>query len=135
MTNLNEDPILSYVIFHFLDAPKTRLGRAKDCQINLSGLSILSEHAIFLNEKGTITLKPAEIGAKIKVNGAPIDGPVTLENNDRILFGSSHLHVFIDPRKQVNKEQRVTWEVAQKELAEARGFAVKNTSLTKGKSA
>jgi kinesin family protein 1 len=121
------------VICHFLDAPKTKIGRSKDCQMQLNGLSIISEHAIISNDKGVIKIEPAELGAKIKVNGAPIEGPHVLEHNDRILFGSSHLHVFVDPRKQVNKEQRVTWEMAQKELAEARGFAVKNTSLTKGK--
>ena len=127
LTNLNEDPLLSYVICYFLDAPKTKIGRSKGCQINLNGLSIISEHATITNDENGVCIQPAEMGAKIKVNGINIEGPHKLEHNDRILFGSSHLHVFVDPKKQVNKQQRITWEIAQKELAEARGFAVKNT--------
>jgi pSer/pThr/pTyr-binding forkhead associated (FHA) protein len=121
------------VICHFLDAPKTKIGRSKDCQINLNGLSIISEHAIITNNKGQVKIEPAEIGAKIKVNGTGIESAHALEHNDRILFGSSHLYIFVDPKKQVNKEQQVSWETAQKELAEARGFKLKNTSLSKGK--
>jgi hypothetical protein len=135
LTNLNEDPILSYVICNFLDAKQTKVGRSKDCQIQLNGLSIISEHAVITNNNGEISIEPGDVGAKIKVNGMPLEGSRVLEHSDRILFGSSHLHVFVDPRKAVNKEQRVTWELAQKELAEARGFALtrQKTTLTKGK--
>lgn len=87
LTNLNEDPILSYVICHFLEAAETKIGRSDDCNVQLNGLSIISVHAIVKNKKGSITLEPAQIGAKIKINGTNVEGPVVLNHNDRILFG------------------------------------------------
>lgn len=46
-------------------------------------------------------------------------------------LGSSNMFVFINPVKQDAKEKRITWELAQNEIAEAKGFSLKNTSLTK----
>jgi kinesin family member 1 len=89
LTNLNEDPILSYVICHFIDSKELRIGRSNNCKIQLTGLSILSEHAIVASSNsGQVTIRPAQIGAKIKVNGIQIDGSRVLEHKDRILFGS-----------------------------------------------
>lgn len=42
------------------------------------------------------------------------------------------MFVFINPAKVNPKEPRITWEIAQNEIAEAKGFSVKNKSLTKG---
>lgn len=49
--------------------------------------SILCEHAIISYDKGTAELRPAEQGAKIKINGQPVTGTQTLANKDRVLFG------------------------------------------------
>ena len=48
--------------------------------------SILSEHAV-LTLNGSVEIKPAEVGAKIKINGQPVTGTQTLVNKDRVLFG------------------------------------------------
>ena len=87
LTNLNEDPILSYVICHFLGAPKTRIGRDESCDIVLNGLHILSEHALITNSNGMISIEPMQYGAKIKVNGHNIESARVLDHNDRILIG------------------------------------------------
>lgn len=42
------------------------------------------------------------------------------------------MFVFINPAKQNPQEKKITWDMAQNEIAEAKGFSVKNTSLTKG---
>jgi hypothetical protein len=87
LTNLNEDPILSYVICYFLSDAEILIGGSEDCQIQLTGLNICSEHARIINEDGYNVLIP-EAGAKLKVNGQPVtNDEVELEHNDRILFG------------------------------------------------
>ena len=131
LTNLNEDPILSYVICHFLDADETKIGRSESSKIKLNGLSILTEHAVIKNKKGTITLQLSQIGAKVKVNGTNVEEQVELKHNDRILFGSSNMYVFINPSKGNSKEKRITWEHAQKEIAEVKGYSTQNNSMTK----
>lgn len=89
LTNLNEDSLLSYVICHFIDQNKIKVGRTNDSQIQLSGLGILSDHAFLSNRNGEISIKPGQVGAKIKVNGANIEDSHVLQNNDRILFGKN----------------------------------------------
>jgi len=132
LANLNEDPILSYVICHFI-SKQVKIGRAANCDIQLNGLNIISEHALIANEKGAVKLSPFQPGAKIKVNGKNLNEPKVLEHGDRILFGTSHMYVFINPQKQAPNEPKITWEMAQKEIAEATGYAVqKDAVLTKG---
>lgn len=87
LTNINEDPILSYVICHFLDAQETKIGRSENSKIRLTGLGILSDHAVIHNKKNKFTLSVSQIGAKVKVNGINVQQDVELNHNDRILFG------------------------------------------------
>ena len=87
LTNLNEDSLLSYVIFNFIDQEQVQVGRTNECQIKLSGLGILSNHAYLRNKKGQISIEPGQKGAKIKVNGQNLNDIRVLEHNDRILFG------------------------------------------------
>ncbi|XP_076448715.1 kinesin-like protein KIF28 isoform X2 [Babylonia areolata] len=129
LMNLNEDPLLSGVVFHFLAGDTTCLGR-KDASptpdICLSGLSIQKQHAIITNKKGDVDIEPASPGAKVKVNGVPLAGKTTLSHLDRVLFGLNHLYVFVNPRKPQAPEgtpQEITYEFAQKEIAQAKGFA------------
>jgi hypothetical protein len=56
-----------------------------------------------------------------------------LEHRDRILIGSSHMYVYINPKKSTPNEPRVSWEEAQKEIAEVKGFLLKDKSLTTGR--
>lgn len=42
------------------------------------------------------------------------------------------MFVFINPAKQNPKEKKITWEMAQNEIAEAKGYSLKNSSFTKG---
>ncbi|XP_038077973.1 kinesin-like protein KIF28P isoform X3 [Patiria miniata] len=126
--NLNEDNMLSNVVFHFLGSDETTIGR-KDADpqptIMLSGLSISKQHAIITNSDGEITLRPYSSSCKIKVNGVPLAGARSLEHLDRVMFGSNHLFVFhnpLNPKAAEGTPPVVEWEFAQKELAEARGL-------------
>ena len=86
LTNLNEDPILSYVICYFLGDKETLVGSSLDCQIQLTGLNICSEHATIVNDQNKISIIP-ELSVKIKVNGKQIDEKTELQHTDRVLFG------------------------------------------------
>lgn len=87
LTNLNEDPILSYVICHFLGDKETKIGRTEHSNIKLTGLEILNEHAVVYNLNNNFTLSVCQIGAKVKVNGINVKQQIELNHNDRILFG------------------------------------------------
>ncbi|XP_060596414.1 kinesin-like protein KIF28 [Ruditapes philippinarum] len=130
LVNLNEDPMLSGVIVHFLKPGKTTIGR-KDAQelpdICLSGLSILKQHAVLTSNKGKVELEPvAGSGSKTKVNGVVVTGKTKLTHKDRLLFGSNHLYVFMNPLNTETTEDlpaEISWEFAQKEIAQVKGFA------------
>lgn len=130
IVNLNEDPMLSGVIVHFLKEGDTTVGR-KDAQpvphICLSGLSILKQHAVLHCKNQVVELEPvAGSGSKTKVNGVVVTGRTKLTHKDRLLFGSNHLYVFMNPKNTETAEDlpaEITWEFAQKEIAQVKGFA------------
>lgn len=127
LVNLNEDPMLSCVIKHFLKGGMTRIGR-KDSSpdIPMTGLSVSSEHAILTFKDKEVTIKPASPGAKTKVNGIPITGEQGLKHHDRVLFGSNHMYFFVNPLNTEMGEgapESVDWEFANKEIAQAKGFS------------
>ncbi|XP_041375232.1 LOW QUALITY PROTEIN: kinesin-like protein KIF28P [Gigantopelta aegis] len=138
LKNLNEDPMLSGVIFHFLDTKETAVGR-KDAtplpSICLSGLSIQKQHCKLYNNKGVIEIEPVGgSSAKTKVNGMPLVARRILTNKDRVLFGSNHLYVYINPTKDdapKDLPKEITWEFAQKEIAQAKGFATGSSEMSK----
>ncbi|XP_060063153.1 kinesin-like protein KIF28 [Ylistrum balloti] len=139
LINLNEDPMLSGVICHFLDTEKTTVGR-KDAQpipnVCLSGLSIQKLHAIITNKNGKIEISPAPGSAsKTKVNGLPLSDKKELSHKDRILFGSNHMYVMMIPKHTDTADNTlpnvIDWDFAQKEIAEIKGFATHSLGLTK----
>ncbi|XP_052061980.1 kinesin-like protein KIF28 isoform X12 [Mytilus californianus] len=139
LINLNEDPMLSGVICHFLSQKETTVGR-KDAKpvpsICLSGLSIQKQHSVIYNSNGTVEVESvAGTGSKTKVNGIPLQGKKVLCHKDRVLFGSNHMYVFINPMKKSEAGDdlpaEITWEFAQKEIAQVKGFATGSAGLTK----
>ncbi|CAG2190262.1 Kinesin-like protein KIF16B,Kinesin-like protein KIF17,Chromosome-associated kinesin KIF4,Kinesin-like protein KIN-12B,Chromosome-associated kinesin KIF4A,Kinesin-like protein KIF1A,Kinesin-II 95 kDa subunit,Kinesin-II 85 kDa subunit,Kinesin-like protein KIN-1,Kinesin-like protein CIN8,Kinesin-like protein unc-104,Kinesin-like protein KIF3A,Kinesin-like protein KIF13B,Kinesin-like protein KIF28P,Kinesin-like protein KIF1C,Chromosome-associated kinesin KIF4B,Kinesin-related protein 8,Kinesin-like protein KI len=139
LINLNEDPMLSGVICHFLSQKETTIGR-KDAKpvpsICLSGLSIQKQHSVIYNSNGTVEVESvAGTGSKTKVNGIPLQGKKVLCHKDRVLFGSNHMYVFINPMKKSEAGDdlpaEITWEFAQKEIAQVKGFATGSAGLTK----
>ncbi|XP_071172316.1 kinesin-like protein KIF28 isoform X21 [Mytilus edulis] len=139
LINLNEDPMLSGVICHFLSQKETTIGR-KDAKpvpsICLSGLSIQKQHSVIYNSNGTVEVESvAGTGSKTKVNGIPLQGKKVLCHKDRVLFGSNHMYVFINPMKKSEAGDdlpaEITWEFAQKEIAQVKGFATGSAGLSK----
>ncbi|CAF3137222.1 unnamed protein product [Rotaria sp. Silwood2] len=132
LANLNEDPMLSYVLCHYLNTDEITIGR-RDCTIYLNGLSILEHHAIIRHiDMNKYELSPAESTANIKVNGYNLNGTIYLQHKDCILFGANHLYVFLNPTDEqqslLDTPTIITWEYAQKEIAKAKGFSLENNS-------
>ncbi|CAC5370764.1 Kinesin-like protein CIN8,Kinesin-like protein KIF16B,Kinesin-like protein KIN-12F,Kinesin-like protein Klp68D,Kinesin-like protein bimC,Kinesin-like protein KIF7,Kinesin-like protein KIN-14R,Kinesin-like protein Klp98A,Kinesin-like protein KIN-1,Kinesin-like protein KIN-14G,Kinesin-like protein 3,Kinesin-like protein KIF15-B,Kinesin-like protein KIF1B,Kinesin-like protein KIF19,Kinesin-like protein KIN-12A,Kinesin-like protein KIN-12E,Kinesin-like protein KIN-14D,Kinesin-like protein KIN-14F,Kinesin-like len=120
LINLNEDPMLSGVICHFLSQKETTVGR-KDAKpvpsICLSGLSIQKQHSVIYNSNGTVEVESvAGTGSKTKVNGIPLQGKKVLCHKDRVLFGSNHMYVFINPMKK--SEAIPNQQIAQEQVLE-----------------
>lgn len=67
----------------------------------------------------------------------PLTGTRDLQHKDRVLFGSNHLYVFMNPLNTEcgeNVPETVDWDFAQKEIAEAKGFNTAGGSgLSQGK--
>ncbi|KAK3085516.1 hypothetical protein FSP39_004469 [Pinctada imbricata] len=139
LINLNEDPMLSGVICHFLKKGETTVGR-KDASpvpdVCLNGLSIQKQHAIITYKKGSIEIESVSgSGSKTKINGLPLSGRKTLAHKDRILFGSNHMYVLMNPAQKNQADSSlpdtISWDFAQKEIAQVKGFATGAAGLTK----
>uniref|UniRef100_A0A914ZNN9 Kinesin-like protein n=2 Tax=Parascaris univalens TaxID=6257 RepID=A0A914ZNN9_PARUN len=149
--NLNEDPALTDMIVYFIGKGEVKLGSCfsfnfsplryfqellednnlfpgnKDAKpsadIQLNGLSIQPQHALFINkENKKVTLTPLQ-GAEVLVNGKPLHTETTLQSNDRIFFGGNHLYVFVNPNKKAKKNVKITYDMAQQEIARNSGLA------------
>lgn len=60
-----------------------------------------------------------------QLNGQPLKEKKSLHHNDRVLFGSNNLFVFLNPANTATSPdtpEKVDWEFAQEELTRASGF-------------
>ncbi|VUZ43253.1 unnamed protein product [Hymenolepis diminuta] len=137
ITNLNEDPQLSGVIIHYLNAEKIIIGREgapgnlnltnseKVSYILLKGLNIQNIHATFTRlPDGRMELSVGSNSLRnTKVNGTTLTTSVILRPMDRILFGSYHLYVYHNNVEKCDGvPANVDWDFAQKELAKSEGI-------------
>ncbi|PAA68256.1 hypothetical protein BOX15_Mlig015918g1 [Macrostomum lignano] len=134
LLNLNEDPMLSGVIVHYLEKDEVLIGRADhelNPEINLVGLSISKRHAVISRKsEREFSIRPGIQGARTKVNGLPLTGPLELTHKDRIVFGSNHIYVFMNPKNtecDQNLPKKIDWDFVQKEIANAKGFSTSNS--------
>ncbi|CAF4338572.1 unnamed protein product, partial [Rotaria sp. Silwood2] len=130
LANLNEDPMLSYVILHYFNTDEITIG-SRNSTICLYGLNILERHATIRSiDSYRYELIAAEPGSKIKVNGYNLNGSTQLRHKDRILFGANHVYVYLNPSNEKDASPDlpsiITWEFAQKEIAKAKGYSLGN---------
>ncbi|XP_046427428.1 kinesin-like protein unc-104 isoform X4 [Neodiprion virginianus] len=144
LVNLNEDPFMSECLIYYIKDGFTRIGSAEaniPQDIQLCGPHILSEHCVFENHEGIITLMPKK-GALIYVNGREITEPIVLKTGSRVILGKNHVFRFNHPdqvRSFKVRERReksspaetpgngetVDWNFAQIELLEKQGIDLK----------
>ncbi|XP_014675259.1 PREDICTED: kinesin-like protein KIF28P, partial [Priapulus caudatus] len=133
--NLNMDAQLSGMICHLLEVGENTIGN-KGCDITLQGPSMLERHAkiVYSNvhePHGMFRLERMNTDARTLVNGEPLTGDEAeeLHHNDRVMFGTTQLYVFVNPRQRDDVAVATTWmmptyESAQNEIASHAGLAV-----------
>ncbi|XP_014215863.1 kinesin-like protein unc-104 isoform X3 [Copidosoma floridanum] len=139
LVNLNEDPLMSECLIYYIKDGFTRVGSAEanvPQDIQLSGPHILSEHCVFENHEGLITLIPKK-SAIIYVNGRVITEPMILKTGSRVILGKNHVFRFNHPEQVRERREKnspaetpgtgetVDWNFAQIELLEKQGIDLK----------
>ncbi|XP_076291944.1 kinesin family member unc-104 isoform X2 [Lasioglossum baleicum] len=139
LVNLNEDPLMSECLIYYIKDGFTRIGSAEaniPQDIQLCGPHILSEHCVFENHDGIITLMPTK-GALIYVNGREITEPVILKTGSRVILGKNHVFRFNHPDQVRERREKSSpaetpgngetadWNFAQVELLENEGIDLK----------
>ncbi|PNF23864.1 hypothetical protein B7P43_G13714 [Cryptotermes secundus] len=153
LVNLNEDPSMSECLLYYIKNGFTRVGSAEaniPQDIQLSGSHILSEHCVFENHEGVITMTPQE-GALCYVNGREVKETVVLKTGSRVILGKNHVFRFNHPDQARERREKtspaenpapeciektspaqtpgngetVDWNFAQIELLEKQGIDLK----------
>ncbi|XP_015446755.1 kinesin-like protein KIF28P [Pteropus alecto] len=125
LLNVNEDPQLTGVLKHFLQAGSCDAGRAASNAISLQGLGISDKHASFTNSDGKVTVTPHG-KCKVVVNGVPIATKTKLQHLDRIILGSNSAYLYVGfPWERGGEDlSRFDYDFFQLERAAAEGVSV-----------
>lgn len=139
---------MSECLLYYIKDGITRIGSAEaniPQDIQLSGSHIRSEHCVFENKDGIITMTPKE-GALCYVNGREEKDTLVLKTGSRVILGKNHVFRFNHPEQarerrekntELNKEkgsspaetpangETVDWNFAQIELLEKQGIDLK----------
>ena len=88
-----------------------RIGRGKDCQVQLTGEGIWEQHLeLRLEEDQFFSIRPAS-EATAMVNGEPLEEVRTLRNGDVIEIGMVKLQFLLGPiqQKKLGLREAATW--------------------------
>ena len=128
--NLNFDPQLSGRLVHIFQKSELEIGnkKGKESDICMVGPGLHEQHALIRQDKHhAVFIRPGERDCRILVNGDTITGEVELHHNDRLVFGSTQLWVFQNPKEKgidSKKYPPITYEYAQEEIAAKAGIKV-----------
>merc|ERR1719340_309363 len=102
--NLNFDPQLSGRLVHIFQKHEQEIGnkKGKESDICMVGPGLHQQHALIRQDKHHhhVFIKPGERDCRILVNGDAITGETELKHNDRLVFGSTQLWVFQNPKEK-----------------------------------
>lgn len=107
LVNLNEDPFMSECLIYYIKDGVTRVGSCDaniPQDIHLSGSFIQSEHCVFENVNGVVTLRPKN-EALCYVNGREINTAIVLRTGSRVILGKNHVFRFNHP-DQVREQRK-----------------------------
>uniref|UniRef100_F7GCY0 Kinesin-like protein 6 n=1 Tax=Monodelphis domestica TaxID=13616 RepID=F7GCY0_MONDO len=123
--NVNEDPQLTGVLKHFIQAGSSNVGQAASNKMILQGLGISDKHATFTNIDGEVTVMP-QSKCRIVVNGVPTVTKTKLQHLDRVILGSNSAYLYIGfPSERSNDDvTKFDYDFFQSELAAAEGVSV-----------
>lgn len=128
LSNLNFDQQLTGKIVHLIKAGPNSIGKSDDCTIVLQGPGIADKHAIMhRKENSEVYLEKCAPDCRVLLNGDPLSTKVHLNHNDRLLFGTHQLYVFVHPNQKEKNQltySEVTFELAQEEITSKQGYAL-----------
>uniref|UniRef100_A0A0A9X260 Kinesin-like protein unc-104 n=2 Tax=Lygus hesperus TaxID=30085 RepID=A0A0A9X260_LYGHE len=115
LVNLNEDPSMSECLLYYIKDGLTRVGSGDSNvpqDIQLSGNHILSEHCIFENKDGVVTLKSMP-GADCFVNGRKANELEVLRTGSRVILGKNHVFRFNHPGQAREQREKIISEIKE----------------------
>ncbi|XP_033861237.3 kinesin-like protein KIF16B isoform X2 [Acipenser ruthenus] len=108
LIGIDDDLLSTGIILYHLKDGKTVVGRddaAAEQDIVLHGLDLESEHCLFENLNGTVTLIPLN-GAQCSVNGVQIKEPTQLNQGAVILLGRTNMFRFNHPKEAAKLREK-----------------------------
>ncbi|XP_075452182.1 kinesin-like protein KIF16B isoform X3 [Ascaphus truei] len=108
LIGIDDDLLSTGIILYHLKEGRTYVGRddaAADQDIVLHGLDLGSDHCIFENLNGTVTLIPLN-GAQCSVNGIQILEPTQLNQGAVILLGRTNMFRFNHPKEAAKLREK-----------------------------
>ncbi|XP_061627068.1 kinesin-like protein KIF16B isoform X2 [Phyllopteryx taeniolatus] len=113
LIGIDDDLLSTGIILYHLKEGRTCVGRedaATEQDIVLHGVEVESEHCVFENGGGTVTLVPLG-AAPCSVNGTNVAGPVRLNQGAVILLGRSNMFRFNHPKEaaKLREKRKVTF--------------------------
>ncbi|XP_053568097.1 kinesin-like protein KIF16B isoform X2 [Bombina bombina] len=108
LIGIDDDLLSTGIILYHLKEGRTYVGRedaATDQDIVLHGLDLESEHCIFENLNGTVTLLPLN-EAQCSVNGVQIVEPIQLNQGAVILLGRTNMFRFNHPKEAAKLREK-----------------------------
>ena len=125
LTNINMDPSLSKTIKLILEGDgKKTIGIPGKSDISFKGVGIQDPHGYITVSSNKYTIESIN-NSKILRNGKQLTAPTDLIHLDRLIIGSSHYYLFIDPNKANPKDIDYQFDSFNDEVNKQSGVADK----------
>ncbi|XP_063333127.1 kinesin-like protein KIF16B isoform X3 [Pelmatolapia mariae] len=108
LIGIDDDLLSTGIILYHLKEGRTYVGRedaSTEQDIILHGLDLESEHCMFENQNGTVTLVPLA-GAQCSVNGVQVTEPSQLNQGAVILLGRTNMFRFNHPKEAAKLREK-----------------------------
>ncbi|XP_071755983.1 kinesin-like protein KIF16B isoform X2 [Centroberyx gerrardi] len=108
LIGIDDDLLSTGIILYHLKEGRTYVGRddaSTEQDIILHGLDLESEHCLFENQSGTVTLVPLG-GAQCSVNGVQVTEPSQLNQGAVILLGRTNMFRFNHPKEAAKLREK-----------------------------
>ncbi|XP_067353661.1 kinesin-like protein KIF16B isoform X5 [Channa argus] len=108
LIGIDDDLLSTGIILYHLKEGRTYVGRedaSTEQDIILHGLDLESEHCMFENQNGTVTLVPLG-GAQCSVNGVQVMEPSQLNQGAVILLGRTNMFRFNHPKEAAKLREK-----------------------------
>ncbi|XP_078805111.1 kinesin-like protein KIF16B isoform X5 [Oryzias latipes] len=108
LIGIDDDLLSTGIILYHLKEGQTFVGRedaSTEQDIVLHGLDLESEHCVFENQSGTVTLVPLA-GAQCSVNGVQVTEPTQLNQGAVILLGRTNMFRFNHPKEAARLREK-----------------------------